>query len=304
MKLLGVFFVLGLSVAYGQTININCNFFIQNTVYTCQVFAITVPDNESATINIGGVHMTNRTNADVRTIQILGGSIPFIVTHLFTTFPQATSFSISNGGLTRIQIGAFAAAQSLTSISIRSNNLKEIPANAFTGASRLLSLDVQQNQIEAIHETAFNGLAALFSLSIGRNNIRELHHNTFRALTSLRLVDAMYNLLESLDGRLFNNNPQVVELSFDRNRINAIGRNFLDNVTSLTGFFVWENICVNSGWFISGPITIDTIREGLTTCFNNAVEIPDPEDNLRRFILEIRGPFSLHHENGTEIVRV
>ena len=49
-------------------------------------------------------------------------------------------------------------------------------------------------------------------------------------------------------------------------------------------------------------LTVETIREGLTACFENFVEPSEPE--VRRFILEIRGPFSLRFENGTEIVQI
>lgn len=81
-------------------------------------------------------------------------------------------------------------------------------------------------------------------------------------------------------------------------RINVIGRNFLDNFPQLRYFDA-----VNNSWTISGLTTIETARRGLAQCFDNFVPVPD-DDELRRFVIEMRGSLSLKFENGTEIIRV
>jgi hypothetical protein len=66
------------------------------------------------------------------------------------------------------------------------------------------------------------------------------------------------------------------------------------------------NRCINRNFAIDGvTTTLDTVRRDLNLCFNNNVEGPtEPEGELRRFVIEVRGPLSLRFENGTEIVRV
>lgn len=271
MKSFGVFLaLLSLSAVSGQVQNINCNFLMLN-VYTCGLTFITIPDNENLNIVIGGQHMAGRSNADVVRIDISGSTIPFIIAQLFTTFPNVERYQHATS-LTRVQTNAFAAAGSLTSVVILFNEqLTEIQANAFNGASNLRNLDLGENSIAKIHETAFNGLTSLTDLYLDNNDIGQLHHNVFRPLSAIQNVILSDNQLTSLDGRLFQNNPTIRFLELNRNQINAVGREFLDGITALQRLSALSNVCVNSAWRIEGTTTIDTILQGLSTCFSNSV---------------------------------
>jgi hypothetical protein len=87
--------------------------------------------------------------------------------------------------------------------------------------------------------------------------------------------------------------------------IDAIGSSFLDGLTNLQHVGMLFNKCVNNSWNIEGAVTVETVRDGLTDCFNNSpIDPPEPEDELRRFVIEVRGPFTMRFENGTLIVTV
>lgn len=292
-----------LVITSAQNFNINCQFLTVSTRYTCFVDSINVPDNESTNFIIGGQHQLGRTNADVRAIDISFSTTPFIITQFFTTFTSVTHFSSFTSGLTRVQTNAFANARSLQNLRITFNPaLRTINANAFIGAINLEIMDLWNNQIETIHEAAFTGLASLNLLLLDSNRLQQLHANVFRPLASLEVLELLDNQLQSLDGRLLENNRQIWLLDISRNQVNAIGRAFLDNLPSLSRFIALQNICVNADWRIGGATTVETVRQGLTTCFDNFIE--PPVDELRRFIFELRGPLTLRYENGTEIIRV
>jgi hypothetical protein len=118
------------------------------------------------------------------------------------------------------------------------------------------------------------------------------------------------NFLTSLNGRLFANNHEIIVISSSNNQINAIGREFLNGLPHVALVDLTGNVCANRYWLIGGPITINQVIADLETCFRNVVEpptttpLPEPDNELRRFVLELRGPLSLRFENGTQIVTV
>lgn len=295
---------IGLSAtASAQVVNVNCNFITSNNLYACQIVDLTVADNLNTNFIIGGNHQPGRTNLDVQRIIISNSNIPFIIAQLFSTFLNVLDIFISNGGLTRIQTNAFLHARTLNSALITGNaQLKEIHANAFSGAFNLRTLDFFANSIETIHVEAFTHLPSLFQLYLERNQLRELHPDVFRPLTALESLFLTDNRLETLDGRLLENNPLVLRLEIPRNNINSIGPNFLDGLHRLVFLNLLQNQCANFFWTIDGIITTkENVRSGLSNCFNNHVE---PDDDVRRIILEVRGPLVLSFENGTEIIRI
>lgn len=259
-----------LTTISAQTVNINCDFVMLDTRYSCVITGIQVPDDENANIVIGGQHQPGRTNADVQRVRLLDTFIPFVIKQFFTTFPNVDLFDAWNSGLTRIQSYAFANATSLRFAYIRATfRLTTVEANAFTGATNLDHIDIFNNRIETVHETAFTGLTNLRFLYMDQNLIVELPANLFRSLTSLEMLWLSDNQLQTLDGRLLENSSRLWIMTVSFNRINAIGRNFFDNLPALVSFAAFQNVCVNNSWSLGGTITIDTVRTALTACFDN-----------------------------------
>lgn len=260
--------LLGLWSVQTDAANLNCVF---STVagYSCQITGAVIADDVNQEITIGGQHLTDRSNADVRSVRIINSQIPFIVTQIFTTFPNVVELVVSNGGLIRVQPYAFANASRLFIASIRSNPLTDVQAYAFSGATSLEILDVFVNQLETIHSTAFNGLPLLTELMLDQNRLRSLDPATFNSLPNLEIIYLDENLIETLDGNIFANNPMLRTVSLGGNQINAVGREFLDSMANLRSLNMMNNRCVSSFWIVGGVTSLETVRLALQTCFNN-----------------------------------
>lgn len=306
-------FLCGIASITGQQTHINCVFANQGNIYTCNIAGTSLIDNPSALITIGGFHIGGRTNDMVNRVQITASNIPFIITQLFTTFVNLQELSIINGGLLRVQSGAFLEARSIRTVTMSGNlNLRTLEPNAFTGAQNLQQIDILVSQIDNIPSTAFLNLSNLRVLSLDNNRINEIHPDAFETLQSLQTVSLSNNQLHTLPGRLFANNRNIIRIDLPNNQINAIGRSFLDGLNSLHVFGFLSNRCASNFWIVGTTTTVDTIRDGLTVCFNNSIEIPDEtttsplttttnlltENEVRRFVLELRGSLVIRDENG------
>lgn len=262
-----------LSAASANSVNIECIFLSNVMDYTCLLDGISIPDDESLEIVIGGWHPPNRTNADVTMVMIGRSNIPFIITQLFTTFPNLSTLDITReSGLTWIQTGAFANASNLEIISIQRNKgLRELQANAFSGASRAVVVFLYYNNIDSVHENAFEGMTRLLLLSLNSNQVRNLPPKLLSSLKNLISFTAADNQLNFIDGNFFENNERVISINLSTNRINALGRNLLDRNTELQAFEILENRCADDQWYpIEDENTVDRVLDGLDRCFSNA----------------------------------
>jgi hypothetical protein len=298
-----VIFVLYLSTVKSEDVNVDCSYSLWESVYTCTVALLTVPDDPSINFIIEGSHLAGRTDNDVRRINVYFSDVPIVISQLFEKFPNVEFLDSVSGGLRRIQSNAFASAENLRRINIGgSRSFETIEANAFVGARRLVDLDLNINGIETIHETAFNGLDSLENLELHSNRIRELPTNVFASLPSLKRLDMFLNSLRTIDGRLFANNSRIQFINLAQNLIDEVGRSFLDGMNQLDFLSMRGNRCLDIAWRIGGATTIETIRRELEPCFPKSE--PKPEGELRRFVIEVQGPLKLMFENGTEIVTV
>lgn len=289
-----------------QVESLKCNFIftiqLQQYRYTCSLPSLNIPDDSSLNFTFHeSVHVEGRYDVDVTRVEIYGGSVPFIITELFSTYTNIRFVTLSQSGLLRIQSDAFISALNLEYLTVYMNPLATIEENAFSGASKLYQVDLWSNSIDSFHEAAFDGHLNLRYLNIGSNNISELHPDTFQSLPNLTHIMLAFNQLQLIETRLFANNPLLQNINIYSNEINAIQRSFLDNFGDLLTLNLQLNICIDSLWTINESTTIEMIQTDLEACFENFVE---PEPEVRRFIIEVRGPLILRYENGTEIISV
>lgn len=269
-----VLIVLCLSaLAQAEDVEVNCDFTTSGGRYSCTLSGITIPDEETNVI-IGGNHLPGQDDADVERVYVMMSNVPFIMSEIFTRFPNVHDFILGDSGLTRIQPYAFQNAENLRFLSINANNLPYIHNNAFTGAYSLETLDLNGNGIELIHETAFEGLVSLTHLFLDFNQLRELHADVFRPLISIVSLYFNSNLLEVLPGNLLADHPDLTRIEFTRNYVNAIGREFLEGIPRLIFFNSVGNQCVNSFWTIGGVHDVELVRNGLQDCFDNYDQLP------------------------------
>lgn len=299
-----IILVIFLGFADSQNVIATCEFgFTQQIHYTCSLADLNIPDNlnQSIIFDVSG-HVDGRNNSDVTRATVYGGSVPFIITQFFMTFPNLRLMALSPSGLLRIQSDAFANANNLEEFASYRNPLTVIEENAFSGATRLNNIDLYNNEISSIHNTALEGIESLQYFNIGGNNISTLSTELFRSQGNLTHFSAALNQLTSVQGDLFATNRLLQHADFFNNRIEGIERNFLNNLDSLRMFDMRGNHCANSFWMIGGETTIETIRDGLETCFANFIE--PPTNDVKIFTLELRGSLIIRDGNGTEIIRL
>lgn len=291
------------STAQAEVFNVPCEFQIMGGAdwYSCVISDITVPD-ENLEIVFVGEHLPGFGNSDVGWVDIRRSNIPFIMTQLFTTFPNLVILAHPTN-LLRIHPNAFANASNLDQFSTQGNReLLAIPANAFAGAPNLRFLmigHVFDGGAQTIDENAFNGLAHVETLILEGQDLSQLPINLFRSLKSVQRVSLAFNRLETIHGRLFEANPNLESINFGSNRINAIERNFLDGLPLLQTFTLSGNFCANINFWPG--VTIETIREGLSDCFDNFDAL---NAATRKFFIKLRGHMTVRYENGTEIIRL
>lgn len=291
------------STADVNSFTIKCNFeFPQPTVYSCGLSGVVIEGDEKTNfiIDVSG-HLEGLTNENVSKIEIYGGSVPFIITELFSTFRNIRFLSISPSGLTRIQSFAFEGAHKLESFVSYRNPLRYIDSHAFSGASNLYDIDLSINELEKISEEAFIGLENLRFLNLGGNKLRELHQKLFQPLTGIVYLQLAMNELTNLEGNTFSNNRFLHDISIQNNQINSIGKGFLDGLDNLLSLNLLHNNCADFHWIINESTTIKTVQAGLQTCFDN---FAPPIDEVRKFVLELRGSLAIYDENGKEILRL
>lgn len=307
LQIAAVLIAFGLSSSNAQDPNVFCNFILLDQFpfpYTCQMIGLSIFDDENLPIVLGGNHLPGRGHNDVTYVEIMNSDVPFIITQFFTTFPNLEMFAVFSGGLTRIQSRAFSNAFNLRFVAIIFNQgLRTVHANAFDGAANIEFLDLSENGIDALHDDSFNGAPQIRTLFLDVNAIINLPPNVFRSLPALDELSVADNAIESLDGRLLENSPQMFDLNFSGNQINAVGRTFFDAFNSNILFSIdfRHNLCISNSW--GGWISLDDVRRDMEQCFANSGETPVPDD-VRNFILELRGLLVLRYENGTEVVRL
>lgn len=296
--------LLGSPAVDAQAITVRCEFeFTQSTFYTCSLPDVTIPDDpyQEIVFDTSG-HVEGLTNDDVVRATVYGGSVPFIITQFFTTFPNIRMMAISPSGLLRIQSKAFVGAYNLEQFASYRNPLTTVESYGFAYAQNLTEIDLYNNAITTIDNNAFEGLESLIYLNIGGNNISTLSPELFSSLSSLTHFSGALNQIASLPGNTFANNRRLRNVDFFNNRIDAIGRSFLDSLDDVITIDLRGNVCSTSFWTLSNDTTIDVVRKELEPCFANFVE--PPNGDVKTFVMELRGTLIIRDQNGNEVGRL
>ena len=217
-KVAVILVLLNVSLTTAQnTTEIFCSFEYHGSLYTCYISGHTVTDNEHQLFNIRGNHNSLHFNSDVENIVISSSHIPFIITPLFTTFPNVRSFEIWNDdGLNRVQWRAFYEARNLRTIFFLNNpQLNTIEEYAFSGASNLTEITIDNStQLGTIEANAFSGTDSLTRIVIMRNQqLAIIGANTFNGAGNLSSVSITRNSeLSTIGEKAFNGVSNLTEI--------------------------------------------------------------------------------------------
>lgn len=237
-----------------------------NLRYFCEFRGLQLSDDPNQEIVITGQHLPNKTNADVDAVLIFFSDVPFIISQVFTTFPNMIFFGMFDSGLRRIQPNAFIHGKNIGIVHLDRNNISSIPSAAFIGMTNLDELDLVGNHIDNIHQNAFIGLPLLSRLTLIWNDLHELPDDVFRPLVRLRFLHISMNKIERLNARLFAHNEELRTLQIGNNQINAIQRGFFDRIPNVSILDFIPNRCISQN-FHQTPWPI--ILEAAEPCFQN-----------------------------------
>lgn len=288
------------SLVASQNQTISCTFTLSTDHYTCGLPNLDLDEKQEIIFDVSG-HLEGFGDENVTKVEYYGGNISFIFPELFTTFTSLRHFQSSFSGLERIPYNGFANANNLERILIYKNPLRVLEAKCFSGIRTLININLNSNEIETIDANAFAGLDNLVWLSLSDNKISKLDSTVFQPLSFLMTLELSANLIERIDGQTFLNNPLLNVISFYGNQITSVGPKIFDGFKDFFYLDMRDNLCDDNLWIVYDTTTVDTIRKGLTKCFENYVE---NVDDVKRFVLELRGSLILRDENGNEVLRL
>ena len=292
--------IAALSPALSQDLSLGCDFFDEYNGYGCLLNNITVLDRVQ-NLTIGGEHIGNFTNDDVRIVRITNSNTPFVIEQIFTTFENLRILQIYDSHLESINLPN---ATHLRDIYVVGNNISRIDNATFVNQPQLLYLSLRNNQILELDEDAFVGLASLESLVLIANHIQNIALRTFHPLVNVTYLDLERNNLSSIGNEVFSQNTHLRNLYLEYNQISEITPRFTSGFGSSIAYInLVGNVCIDQSFSVSvgdefGRILI---HNGLRTCFQNFIgTVPE----LREITFQFRGPLRLFDEFGNLIASV
>lgn len=293
-KLSTILIVAAISSATSQNV-LECryhfNFFGE---YGCELSQIEVLDPNSSVV-IGGLHLEGLTANDVRSVEVINSTTPFMIQEIFTTFPNLIELDYVSAGLQSINLPTTSRIEFLQLVS---NNIRSIANNTFINHPQLLYLRLSHNVIEEIAENAFNGLASLTNLVLTDNRIRELTPRTFEPLVSMTYLDLENNNLSRV-GDIFSTNVNLYSIFLEYNQIQAISPSFVtrERHELLSFINLYSNVCVQRSFGLFSPEGWTTMNGALTDCFSN-FGVPSDNNTIQcQFMMNVYNEYICVLEN-------
>ena len=295
-----IYLVSALSPALSQNLALECDFFDEYNGYGCLLNNITVLDR-ARNLTIGGEHIGNFTNADVRIVRITNSNTPFVIEQIFTTFENVRNLQIYDSHLESINLPN---ATHLREIYFIGNNISRIENATFINHPQLIYLNLRNNQILELDEDAFLGLSLVIALGLNSNHITNIAPRTFHPLVNATYLNLEGNNLSSIGNEVFSQNTHMETLYLENNQISEITPRFTSRFgTELSYINLAGNVCIDRSFSMSGDEEFGRIliHNGLRKCFQNFIgTVPE----LREITFQFRGPLRLFDEFGNLIASV
>jgi Leucine-rich repeat (LRR) protein len=285
------FFALLCIAAAQDKVTLTCSFSTPWNGYRCLLNNIEVLDQEIE-VEIVGVHLEGRSDADVNVVSIQNSRTPFMIQQIFEKFPNIVELEISGSHLESIEIPDNVQ---LTNLRVPGNRIRRIFNGTFAEQNRLQSFAAVGSEIEEIEENAFVGLGALTVLVLSNNRISNIAQKTFEPLTNVERIQLDRNLLTRIDD-IFSTNSKLSVLFIDQNQINKISPRFTATIQkSLRSLDLRRNQCIDRSLVIRDEIDLMILHNWLQKCFNR---FAGNASVTRKVVLEFEGPMSLYDEYG------
>lgn len=162
----------------------------QQNLYYCTIIKAKLVNESETLITI--TTSKSKSNLEVRALQYYQGTLSFISSSSFSTFPNLEIFFVGDGqSLEVIKPEHFKNADNLKVLWISGNNISKLETGLFVSAQNLTYINLQSNKISNIHRLAFHGLQKLQQLYLNGNQIKNLHPETFKYLIRLQTLNLL-----------------------------------------------------------------------------------------------------------------
>lgn len=264
--------------------------------YECLLEGVLVTD-PTANVTFSGVHLENKTEADVLVVFIRNSNTPFMIPQLFTTFPNMVDLEIESSNLQSIDVPASVRLQYLI---LYRNTIMRLESGSIQDQTDLYLFEATGNYIHEIDEDFFEGMPNTFFVDLSSNHIQALAPSTFTPLRNVVVLDFYQNALTSLGDELFISNSILLLIYFGRNQISEVHHDFVRNLpSSLQGFEMTQNLCVDRSFSLTSPDDLMIINNALNQCFRNFNRISGD----RNIAMQVQSGMTFQDEFGNNIFR-
>lgn len=213
-----------------------CTFVYEGSDYTCLINGVNFTGTEFDVLTIGGEHLPNHNNFDVRSVRINNSSFSTFANRFCCTFPSMQSLSILNGGVRTLNDRSFVNCDSLVKIIFYKNYIDKIERGTFRSNSDLKSLLFFEGSIGSLVDESFEGLINLASLEVTNNNVHSLPDGIFSQLRNLQFIDLHGNPITIISRDLLNNNEKLLSVDLQSTNVYAFETGFFENLPYLKYF--------------------------------------------------------------------
>ena len=197
-----------------------------------------------------------------------------------------TKLSLSNSGITTLQLTDFDGLRSLKTLNLGKNDLRTLPAGIFSSLAELTTLELDKNQFTTLSVGVFDGLDSLTKLYLDGNQLTMLPAGVFDGLNNLTKLNLEDNNLTTLQTDVFKGLASLEDLYLEGNPLTTIKTGAFNGLNNLTKLDLYENqlTTIEAGAFngLNNLTTLDLYENQLTTL---PVGVFDGLNNLTRLDL-------------------
>lgn len=158
-----------------------------SNLYTCTGKIFLFGDPKSV-IEVGGEHMTSKSNADVLQVSIREKKVKFVPQHLGAYFSNLESLDMLNSGVEDVSRADFMGLPNLKQLYLQGNEVKVLGNDLFAANPQLVFVSFHANPINHIGYGVFDNLTELTSIHLHGNGNTCLNSYSENRPTTLALI--------------------------------------------------------------------------------------------------------------------
>lgn len=201
--------------------------------YICRLYDLDLTTDVEIT-SVSGSHLPGKTNADVRGIHFLNGTMHSIPNGIGAFFENLIALVVGNGddgpvSLRNIKRPNFENLSNLVLLSIYSNEIEEVDDDAFWDLPILKDFLLSADGSLTLHENFFQKNEELREVVLLRTQLEALPANLFNNNLLLEAVFISNCSIKSIDEGLFETNPNLAAVSLSSNKIEHLPKDLFKN---------------------------------------------------------------------------